>query len=62
MEPRSRAQFVFVGKRSHTMKMLMWVGTGTVTTIKRLDVGTVKLPRVTDAAQRHVVGDCPARC
>jgi len=54
MEPRSRAQFVFVGKRGHTMKMLTWDGTGTVTTIKRLDVGTFELPRATDSTQRHV--------
>ena len=54
MEPRSRAQFVFVGKRGHTMKMLTWDGTGTVTTIKRLDVGTFELPRTTDSTQRHV--------
>jgi len=54
MEPRSRAQFVFVGKRGHTMKILTWDGTGTVMTIKRLDVGTFELPRATDSAQRHV--------
>jgi hypothetical protein len=47
MEPRSRAQFVFVGKRT-------WDGTGTLTTIKRLDVGTFELPRAMDSAQRHV--------
>ena len=27
-EPRSRALFVFVGKRGHTMKVLTWDGTG----------------------------------
>lgn len=30
MDPRSRAQFVFVGKQGHTMKMLTSDGTGTV--------------------------------
>jgi transposase len=54
MEPRSRALFVFVGKRGHTMKILTWDGTGTVTTIKRLDVGTFELPRATDSTQQHV--------
>jgi transposase len=29
-EPRSRALFVFVGKRGHTMKVLTWDGTGTI--------------------------------
>ncbi len=55
MEPRSRAQFVFVGKSGHTMKVLTWDGTGTVLTIKRLDVGSFDLPRATDSEQRHVV-------
>ena len=54
MEPRSRALFVFVGKRGETMKILTWDGTGTVTTIKRLDVGTFELPRATESVQRHV--------
>lgn len=55
MEPRSRAQFVFVGKRGHTMKILTWDGTGTVMTIKRLDVGSFELPRATGPEQQHVV-------
>lgn len=29
-EPRSRALFVFVGKRGHTMKVLTWDGTGVI--------------------------------
>jgi transposase len=29
-EPRSRALFVFVGKRGHSMKILTWDGTGTI--------------------------------
>jgi transposase len=49
MEPRSRALFVFVGKRGHTMKILTWDGTGTVMTIKRLDVRCFELPRAADA-------------
>jgi transposase len=31
-EPRSRALFVFVGKRRHSMKVLTWDGTGTIAT------------------------------
>ena len=38
-EPRSRALFVFVGKRRHTLKVLTWVGTGVVLFYKRLDAG-----------------------
>jgi transposase len=29
-EPRSRALFVFVGKRGHSMKVLTWDGSGTI--------------------------------
>jgi transposase len=29
-EPRTRALFVFVGKRGHTMKVLTWDGTGAI--------------------------------
>jgi transposase len=29
-EPRSRALFVFVGRRAHSMKVLTWDGTGTI--------------------------------
>ncbi len=29
-EPRSKALFVFVGKRGHTMKVLTWDGTGAI--------------------------------
>ena len=29
-EPRSRALFVLVGKRGHTMKVLTWDGTGVI--------------------------------
>jgi transposase len=30
VEPRSRALFVFVGKRGHSVKILTWDGTGTI--------------------------------
>jgi transposase len=35
-EPRSRALFVFVGKRGHSMKVLTWEGTGTIVVHKIL--------------------------
>lgn len=38
-EPRSRALFVFVGKRGHTMKVLTGDGTGTIVVHKKLDAG-----------------------
>ena len=46
-EPRSRALFVFVGKRGHTMKVLTWDGTGTIVIHKKLDAGRFELPRAT---------------
>ena len=36
-EPRSRALFVFVGKRGHMMKVLTWDGTGAIVVHKKLD-------------------------
>jgi|SRR6188768_2169017 len=54
-EPRSRALFVFVGKRGHTMKVLTWDGTGVVVIHKRLDAGKFELPRATRVGDHHVV-------
>lgn len=54
-EPRSRALFVFVGKRGHSMKILTWDGTGDIMICKRLDYGCFELPRPTSAGQAHVV-------
>jgi transposase len=54
-EPRSRALFVFVGKRGHTMKVLTWDGTGVIVVHKKLDVGKFELPRATRAGDQHVV-------
>ena len=44
-EPRSKALFVFFGKRRQTVKILSWDGTGTVLWYKRLDRGTFEIPR-----------------
>jgi transposase len=55
MEPRSRALFVFVGKRGHSMKCLTWDGTGTIVVHKRLDGGRFELPRATETSEQHVL-------
>jgi len=54
-EPRSRALFVFVGKRGHTMKVLTWDGTGAIVIHKKLDAGKFELPRATRDGDQHVV-------
>ena len=53
-EPRSRALFVFVGKRGHSMKVLTWDGTGTIVTHKKLDAGRFELPRATSPGELHL--------
>lgn len=54
-EPRSRALFVFVGKRGHSMKVLTWDGTGTIVVHKKLDAGKFELPRPTTPGEHHLV-------
>lgn len=54
-EPRSRALFVFVGKRKNIMKALTWDGTGTIMIHKRLDAGKFELPVATGDGEQHVV-------
>jgi transposase len=54
-EPRSRALFVFVGKRGQTMKVLTWDGTGVIVVHKKLDAGKFELPRATREYDQHVV-------
>ena len=54
-EPRSKALFVFVGKRGHTMKVLTWDGSGTVVVHKRLDAGKFELPKATRVGDQHVI-------
>ncbi len=55
IEPRTRALFVFVGKRGHTMKILTWDGSGDVIINKRLDCGRFELPIPTSHGQQHVM-------
>lgn len=54
-EPRSRALFVFVGKRGHTMKVLTWDGTGVIVVHKKLDAGKFEIPRASRVGEQHVV-------
>jgi transposase len=54
-EPRSRALFVFVSKRGHSMKVLTWDGTGTIVIHKKLDGGRFELPRATRSDEQHLV-------
>ena len=54
-EPRSRALFVFVGKRGHTMKILTWDGTGAIVIHKKLDAGRFELPKPTCVGEQQVM-------
>ena len=54
-EPRSKALFVFVGKRGHTMKVLTWDGTGAIVVHKKLDAGKFELPKATRVDDQHVI-------
>lgn len=54
-EPRSKALFVFVGKRGHTMKVLTWDGTGAIVIHKKLDCGKFELPKPVRVGDQHVI-------
>jgi transposase len=54
-EPRSRALFVFVGKRGHSMKVLTWDGSGMIVVHKKLDAGKFELPRATRPGEQHLL-------
>lgn len=54
-EPRSKALFVFVGKRGHTMKVLTWDGSGVIVVHKKLDAGKFELPKATRVGDQHVI-------
>ena len=53
-DPRSKALFVFFGRRRQTVKVLSWDGTGTVLWYKRLDAGTFEIPRPDRAGDSSV--------
>ena len=53
-EPRSRALFVFFGRKRQTVKVLSWDGTGTVLLYKRLDRGLFEIPRAARAGDASV--------
>ena len=53
-EPRSRALFVFIGKRKQTMKVLSWDGSGVVLLYKKLDRGLFELPVPSRPSERCV--------
>jgi len=54
-EPRSRALFVFFGKRRQSVKVLTWDGTGTVLLYKKLDMGLFEIPTPTRPGEQSVV-------
>lgn len=53
-EPRSRALFVFFGRRRHTVKVLSWDGTGVVLWHKRLDRGQFQPPIIVESGSTSV--------
>lgn len=54
-EPRSRALFVFIGRRRQTVKVLYWDGTGMVLLYKRLDRGLFEVPKPARTGDATVV-------
>jgi len=54
-EPRSKALLVFVGKRGHTMKVLIGDGTGAIVVHKKFDAGTFELPKATRVGDQPVI-------
>ena len=54
-EPRSKALFVFFGKRRQTVKVLTWDGTGVVLWYKRLDRGLFEIPTPETAGDTSVL-------
>jgi transposase len=53
-EPRSKALFVFFGRRRQTVKILSWDGTGVVLCYKRLDRGLFEVPRAEQSGAASV--------
>lgn len=54
-EPRSRALFVFFGRKRQTVKILSWDGTGVILIYKRLDEGLFEIPRAVRTGDASVV-------
>lgn len=54
-EPRSRALFVFFGRRRQSVKVLTWDGTGTVLLYKKLDAGLFEIPAPARPGEQSVV-------
>jgi transposase len=54
-EPKSKALFVFFGRRRHTVKVLWWDGTGSVLWYKRLDAGAFEVPKPAREGEHSVV-------
>jgi transposase len=54
-EPKSKALFVFFGRRRQTVKVLWWDGTGSVLWYKRLDAGAFEVPKPAREGDRSVV-------
>jgi transposase len=53
-EPRSKALFVFFGRKRQTVKVLSWDGTGVVLWYKRLDRGVFEIPRADETGAASV--------
>lgn len=53
-EPRSRALFVFFGKRRQSVKVLSWDGTGVVLWYKKLDDGLFEIPTANRGGEQSV--------
>jgi len=56
-EPRSKALFVFCGRRRQTWKLLYWDGTGVVPVTKRLDRGLFEMPIAERGSASVVLSD-----
>lgn len=54
-EPKSKALFVFFGKRRQTVKVLTWDGTGVVLWYKKLDRGLFEIPQPETTEHASVV-------
>lgn len=56
-DARSRALFVFFGKRRDALKVLFFDGTGLCLFYKRLDAGTFRLPLAPDGTTSLMIED-----